>query len=136
MKHRGPIVWPAASLLVATALLLGLPEARAADELEWTDISPFEIRVNVLMKTDLELQNVQQAMPWSAWSSGGAGAYSPWPSSTVITLPVMNAPASETKSMSGPSISAGRPMRRLGKPSMTARPSSLWKKARFISVSM
>ena len=51
------------ALLSAAAVhFTAYAEARAAEELEWTDISPFEIRVNVLMKTDLELQNVRQAM--------------------------------------------------------------------------
>ena len=51
------------ALLAAAAVHFAtFAAARAAEGLEWTDISPFEIRVNVLTKTDLELQNVQQAM--------------------------------------------------------------------------
>ena len=46
----------------ALAILAFLPEARAQDEFDWEEVSQFEIRVNILIATDLELRNVRQAM--------------------------------------------------------------------------
>ena len=61
MGFRQRIVLTVVALFAAIALQFGAPEARAQEELDWKEISQFEIRVNILMKTDLELQNVQEA---------------------------------------------------------------------------
>ena len=58
MRARSSIV----AAIAALVLLATSAEARAQDEFEWKEISQFEIRVNILMKTDVELQNVQEAI--------------------------------------------------------------------------
>ncbi len=58
---RERIFRAAASLFVAMTLALAVAAARAQDDVDWKDITQFEIRVNILIKTDLELQNVQEA---------------------------------------------------------------------------
>ena len=61
MGPRDCIVWTVVSLFAAAVLSLAPSEARAQDELDWEEVSQFEIRVNILIATDLELQNVRQA---------------------------------------------------------------------------
>lgn len=66
-------------------------------------------------------------------------AYNPLtrcPPSTATTAPVMWRPASEQSNISGPSRSAGSPMRRLGMRLVSASPASLAKKSRLMSVTM
>ena len=59
-----------------------------------------------------------------------------WPPSTVTTLPVMNAPASDASSSSAPSRCSGWPMRRCGMRSIRRWPPGVFQKSLFISVSM